>query len=1018
MRPLLSNSTSASTSQRAAAAHAAARLRARRFRPLRLAVLLLLTALLSLLVPDCFRFAVRQFVIFEAWRHGVDAQIGSVGGSLFAPVVLRKSVWSYQSENGPVTRLEIKTATAAFSARHLLPRSSGQWFQSLTLEGVTGKVGLPFAGEKVPHPTSFVLHLPRLRGRWLAGPERFEAADVDFIFASGNDYLRLVQTSLTLSSVEAGEISAGQVIVKQPWLARTFRNVSGTTAMQDGNVQVAGLSLEPGVQIQDFTLSLDDFARGQLKIAVELAAFGGNLRAEAQTLPHEPQFAIYVAGPFSQIDVAQLATFLGVSDAAGGTIKTGNFSFRGRPQQFAKASAQLRFEAANFQWETRQWDSLVLGVKLLDGRIQIPELALTQGPNRLSLSGDMALPMPGVAWWRSEFSCDIAAKIENLTELSALLLPEFKFAAGRANIDGSIRGRDQRFTGQILVSGTNLRWRNAPIEKLNASVKLNGNEYQITNVSLLNGADYVNGSGVVNIVGDKQYWGELRASVEDLGKYAAILQKPVVPESPAGGALIDWSGEGSAKGHSGKFLARLRKIRSLGASAALLHPINADFEGSYSNGGMVFSTFALSDDESSFTAHVGVVNKAVSLQSIRLMHKQALRLEGDALLPFDVWNAWPNTALETILDDQTVGKLNLTAYDLSLNETVQLSGFRFPIEGFLRGNLTAEGPLGALKTGGKLTLANARLPLGWSGAALTGVEATVTLDGQTLRVEKLTGLHPTGDFSASGDVNFTNLRDPALKLAVTSAKSRLHLFPMADGGGGLEADTTLALQVTGPLSGALVNGVLKVTDVSVDGWDLEQWDRALVGDLELELPPVFALPAKPWSQWRFDVRATSSEAGRQNVMLTADLRLTGSGAAPALVGRAEFIPVSSHGLPALTDDFRTTQVRFDFRDGFPSNPSVSADATGTISTEPFAIYVAGTLRQRMLIFSFHPPLTEKVIRTALISAPADRLSFGEDRFSLLVPAELREGIVLSDWSAIKAEPAAEISPVPGNGTPL
>lgn len=461
--------------------------------------------MLSLLHPDCFRFAVRHFVRFEAWRNGVDAQLGSVGGSLFEPVILRNSVWSYEGETGPVTRFQIDTATATFSWRNLLPRASGRWFQRLSLEGVTGKTRLPPAAELAARPAAFALPIPRPRGRWLAAPVRFEAVDVDFIVESDGDYVRFVQTALTLSSVEAGTITASQIVVRQPWLTRTFRNVSGTTAIQDRKLQVAGLALEPGVEVQDFSTSLDSIARGQLKFAVDLAAFGGKLRADVQTLPDEPQFAVYVAVPFSQINVARLAAFLGVSDAAGGTIKAGRFTFRGPPQQIAKASAELRFEAANFQWETRQWDSLVLGVKLLDGRIQVPELALAQGHNRLNLSGDMALPMPGVAWWRSEFSCDISAKIDNLTELSALMLPEFHYTAGRATIEGSVRGKDQQFNGRINITGSRLRWHDAPIEKLAASVKLNGNEYQITDISLFNGADYINGTGVVNIVGDKQY---------------------------------------------------------------------------------------------------------------------------------------------------------------------------------------------------------------------------------------------------------------------------------------------------------------------------------------------------------------------------------------------------------------------------------------------------------------------------------------------------------------------------------
>ena len=980
-------------------------------------LLLLATVLVVVLLqPDCFRFALRHAIRGEAWCHGGDVQIRALEGSLFEPIVLRDSVWTYEGNNGPITRVEIGTATAALNWTSLLPRASGAWFERLTLENVTGKLRLPPPTENAVPAVPGGFRIPRPHGRWLALPERVAATGVDFIFESNGDYLRLTRTAVTLSSVETGTIHIGEMIVKQPWLRRTFREAQGTTALRDGALEIAGLTLEPGVQVTGFSTALKDFARGQLKFTGRLAAFGGELRANVQTLPKEPRFSIDVAVPFSQIDVAKLAAFLGLSDAAGGTITSGRFTFRGPPQQFAQANAELRFEAANFQWNSRQWDSLVLGAKLLGGRIDVPELALAQGKNRLNLSGEMAVPLPGVEWWRSEFSCDIAAKIENLTEMSALLLPEFKYAAGRANIDGSIRGKDRQFHGQLLVSGSNLRWRSAPIEELHASVKLNGNEYQLTNFSLFNAGDYLRGRGVMNIIGDKQYWGEMHASVQDLAKYAALLDKPILPEPLAGGAFIDWDGEGSAKGHSGKFLARLRKVRSLGATAARLHPINADFEATYSRGGLAFSTFALSDDVSSFTARVGVVNKAVSLQDIRLTHQRDLWLEGDALLPLDLWNAWPNLSFTKMLDDQTVGKLHLTASNLSLRETAQLSGMNFPIEGIIRGSVTAEGPLGALKTAGRLTLAKARLPLGWNDAALTGVEGAVAFAEQTLRVEKLTGQHPTGDFSASGEIDFKNLRDPSLQLAVSSAQSRVRLFPTGENAGGAIAGAKLALRLAGPLSGGSVSGEAQVTTAAFGGWDPAFTNLFLSGPIR-ELPAVLPPAGAPWNAWRFEVAATAEKVALPAQTVSAHVRLTGTGGAPALVGKIN-VAASGTATPGAfiapsESSLHLQQLDLDFRSGFPATPTISAQATGTVSSEPFTIYATGALRHPMRVFACQPPLTERAIRAAITGETAARFFTGESRFSLLVPSDLRENVELVAWPEIKTEPAAAPAPETG-----
>jgi hypothetical protein len=1006
----------------------------RRFRPLRLAVFLLIIAIAALFEPNTFRFCARQAIQCGAWCSGISSQIGGMDGSLLEPLTLRDSVWIYESGAGPITRMEISSATAEFSWRNLLPRSSGPWFQRLTIQGLRGKIQFPQEPEKTTAdalPITF--QLPRLRGRWLPAPERIEAKGVDFVFQSKADYVRLSDTEFTLSRVSAGMVRAGQVAIKQPWLNRTFRDVRGATAIQETKVEVADLTLEPGVEILALSAELDRLARGQLNLDLRLAAFGGDIRVTAKTLSRQRPFGFEATGKFSQIGVAKLATFLGASEAAGGTIKGGDFNFRGPPQNLARATGRLRLEATNFQWESRQWDALVLGANLMDGRVQVPELALVQGHNRLNLSGEMPLPAPGVAWWQSEFNLIIAAKIENLTELSALMLPEFQFAAGKANIDGSIRGKNQQFNGQLLVSGSDLKWHNAPIDQLHAGVKLNGNELQLTNVSLYNNGDYLRGHGVVNIIGEKQYWGEIHASIEDLATYAALLEKPIVPEPLAGGAVIDWSGEGSAKGHSGRFSARLRKVRSLGTSATLLHPINADLDGNYAPGMIQFSRFALSDDDSSFTANVGVGNKALSLQGIKLYHQKALWLEGDALLPLDVWNAWPNTTLAKLLDDQTVSKINLTAYNLRLREASRLTGWNFPIEGIVLGNLVAEGPLRAIKTSGKLTLSLGQIPLGWSGELLTGVEGEFAFDGQTLLIKELIGRHRFGTFDANGSIGLADLRAPSFQLSMHTEDTRLPIC------GNKENGSTMRLggkwEVTGTVAQAKISGSLALSQLDLRIDDLSDWlfsegrfhrtAQDTAGQSPMLLP-ILEGNANWIADWELalELKADARERAGGRYLgdngFHAGLQLLGTFRDPRLIGA---VTLEGGPVPCGDQTLWLEHVRFEFRDGFPQDPSILGAAEGTVGNEPFALLVTGTLQHPMRTLFFAPPLTEKLILKELMGVrPADGLfdirpvDAFEVFVRLLVSAEFWEGVQLTEWPTIPT-PALESTPSAPSPTP-
>ena len=939
--------------------------------------------------PHCFRFGVRYGLLFEAWRNGIHAQIKAVEGSLYEPLKLRDSVWIYESEDGPITRIEIQTAVAEFSWSNLISRNSAKWFRRLSVEGVSGKIQLPLDSRAPATEGGIKLHLPQFAsGRWISAPERIEAREVDFVFQSNGDFVRLAQTQFSLSDLEAGSIQAGQILIHQPWLARTFRDVQGTTKLDGATIDIANLTLEPGVQVADISADLDNLARGILNVEMELSAFGGDIRIEAQTLSQTRVFGMDATGTFSQISIAKLAMFLGVSEAAGGTIKEGKFTFRGPPQHVTQATASLHFEATNFQWESRQWDSLVAGATLMDGRVQIPGLALKQGHNQLNLNGEMALPGPGQSWWETDFNLNIAAKIDNLTELSALLLPEFKFAAGKANIDGSIRGNNQQFNGQIIVSGSELQWHNAPIDELHASVKLNGNEFQITNLSIFNDGDFVRGRGVVNILGDKQYWGEVHASIMDLAKYSAILQKPLVPEPLAGGARVDWSGEGSAKGHSGTFLARLQKLRPLGAMAALLHPINADLEGTYAAGGMTFSQFSLSDDESSFTANVAIGSKILSLQQIRLKNKQAVWLEGDALLPFDVWNAWPNTSFATLLDDHTECRLHLTAHDLELRDASRLTGWNFPIEGLVNGQISAEGTIGALKTAGQIKLHKARIPVG-GGDALTDVEADAILEGHILQITKSAGRYPAGDFEASGKVDFANLRDPSLDLALASQTSVIGLFANAPKEPRvflpIATSAAFQLKMTGLMSGGKVEGEAQISLLKFEG-DLDlsryltpQGAEAAPTDAG-EWPRPFAVPSNPWPAWNLDIHcqaapnarvvgnwppeagASTSPAASGPASLNLDLRLQGVAADAALTGRLRILELPAH---CGAEDVVIEEGNWDFRPGAPEAPSMTLRIAGTALGEPFTASVIGVGKQNLRTFEEGMSLNDGLIQAAL-----------------------------------------------------
>ncbi len=932
----------------------------------------------------------------EAWRHGMTLQIDRLEGSILEPITLGGAHWSYESRNGAVTRIEIAEATAEFRWRNLFERGEARWFRRLTLDGVAGKISVPL--QTMPEARQPLLERYLPRRFLLAAPERIEAHDVDFVLQTNGGHVRIERASFTASEMAPGKFAAGQLVVTQPWLHQTFRDLRGTTKLEGSEVQIAHVLLQPGVEVQSISAELDDLARGRLNVVGQLAAFDGCVRIEAQTLAEEQPFTVEITGTFSQINVAKLAAFLALSNAAGGTIKDGKFIFRGSPQHPARATASLRLDAANFQWDARQWDSLVLGATLLDRHVQVPKLALVQGHNRLDIDGEIALPEPGRAWWQSEFEARVSARIENLTELSALMLPEFTYAAGRATIDGSVRGKGEKFDGQLIVAGSDLQWRDAPIQELHAALKFNGNEVQISNLSVFNDGDFVRGRGVVNILGPSQYWGELHASVQDLATYAALLRPPAIAEPLAGGAVVDWTGEGSARGHTGNFMARLKRVRSVGATASLRHPIDANFDGSYARASIVFNRFALSDDESAFTANVIVGEKTVSLRDIRLLNRGSVWLDGDAVLPLNVWRAWPGVQL----DDSTPGSVHLHARKLSLHEASRLTGWNFPIEGILDGSVAAEGPLlenSKLQTSGALTVSGATLPLGWNGCTLSGVAGAVRLEGHKMIFEKVAGHHATGNFRAAGSIDFKNVRDPALQISIASDRMRLPVFQ-----GAVDCDVALDLSVAGPWSGALVAGTarpLLLSDGRLKDWDLSSlWLESPAP----QLPPAFAPAPAPFASWRFDIACRAAQPlplAQRGSQVLIDGRIAGSGAAPLWIGNVSFSHVATRAGDTPLD---VEEAALTFRENDPHHPTLALACRGAVFGKTFAARLTGPLSQLLREIDCTPPLTARVIRGLLSGRDTEREA-SESRFSLRAPAILSGGAEVFDWRPIGSPPA-------------
>ena len=654
------------------------------------------------------------------------------------------------------------------------------------------------------------------------------------------------------------------------------------------------------------------------------------------------------SGTFENISVAQLAAFFG--EDADGLIKEGKFTFRGSPRDLTKATFTTRFEAGNFRWGARRWNSLVAGATYVDRRLQHLEFELRQAHNSLTLKGEMSVPSNWREWWKTDFSFDVAAKIDNLTELSALLGAGFGDIFGKLTIDGSVRGENSLFDGQLIASGSHLSFRKAPLDELRAAIKLQGNEIQVANAEFIHGDDFLRAHGTVSIFGEKRYSGDVKANIADLSLYAAFLQPPITPEAFGGGLILDWSGDGAASAHSGAFSVRLNRLHPLQTGSAdsaadAWQPIDLTAEGTYSPDSIFFSDLVLGNGETSVASRVVATPRSLSLQDIKMLHGKTVCLTGTAQVPLNVWAAWENPGSASWWNFESPCRLDLKLDRLSVRDTLFLSGYREPFDGELTGNVKSDGTLAKLTADGHLAIKGAGGI--FTTGTLTGAGGTLDFKGNQMTVSSGTGDWNGVSWSASGTATASDVRKPLLDFSIKTPAMPLTLGVGMEGIAGLDLHAsgtpdTLALTGTAQLQRMKMNDAASIESLVVPGGT----------GLRNPAPPL-AL-AGPCG-WTLDLRVGGNAAVdllNTSGKITPALAISGSLGQPIVAGN---IGLQGFDLSEGPDKISIVGGTFFLSQTKPGASSMSVRAIGITGGEPFDGYVFGTLTEKH--FTWGPEIT-------------------------------------------------------------
>lgn len=849
----------------------------------------------AILFPPTFRAGLHALLKLEAMRHGWRLAVGRLEGSLFEPIRLRDLLLTPRKDAGmsPGNHVQAGSLRAVFSWRNLLLRRGEGWWRELDLGDAGVHLDLSARQDETRPKGGQARRDPFASAVGLAFPSKIIVRNAAVTVRQNGDHVRLAGVSFAASDGETGEIRIGMLDLKQPRLVTVFTDLHGSMALKNARIaSIAGMKLAPALTIRSASIDLVRFLHERFQVEFDLAAFGGNIRGELRSAPSRQHRAnIESAGTFSQISIQQLSAFLG--EDAEGTINTGKFTFHGSLRDLPASTLSLRFEAGEFRWGSRRWNSLVLGATIVNQRVVIPDFQLRQARNILLLNGSMAIPPEWRNWWAGEFGFDVDARIDSLSDLSALFGPAVANLSGKLQINGAVRAHNKSFQGQLKASGSTLYYRTAPLDTLVAVVDLEGNDIRITTAEFVRGSDFLRGSGTVSILGEKRYEGKVSASIADLALYSAFMEPPFVPSAFAGGLVLDWSGDGSANAHSGAFRAQFKKIRPLVSApeAPKWQPLNLDAEGSYSPENIYFSRFDLVNAETMLSAQVTATPRLLTLGNLRIDHKKATWLEGDVQLPLNLWSVWQNPFSAAWWNFDSPCRISLTAEDLSLREVLLLSGREWPVRGELRGNLTTDGTLAGLSATGQLwlrKLSTAWTPLG----PLKTADAELTLEGQTLAVKSASGILSGVEWTSEGTADIKDLRTPGLELNVQVPGIALPLSP------GIQVVAALSLAVKGSPRTPHLSGEAQILSAELNR-QISPLSLMTPGGLGFA-PPLgleTGFSVAPHPEWSLDVHVNGNApltlAGATRGTVRIEGTLGGTAADPRFRGRIDLASLTA-----------------------------------------------------------------------------------------------------------------------------
>jgi len=549
--------------------------------------------------------------------------------------------------------------------------------------------------------------------KFLLFPENFLSGEIEHLTVDGSGIVDQPRTwsgnlSLRMSDVHRPELNLGRAVVEIS--AEQGRGIlRSAEIVQDMNE----FHLRGGIELPS---RIEDFGRTPANL--EISGSAPDLERLTAGTPVGLTGSAQFTGRIDIVNATIQATLGVTADSVGfedGIVDKLNCTLRAskgvaggdnkRPW-FAELRTEMEFNLTGIRYRDYIVDSAEGSLNSSDDVLGLDRLNLRRRQNELNAHGRYLLPAEVSKFSSQPATVDVALNAPEAGDFWVADSPNR--VSGPSQLQAQIQWKQETASGQMWVSGSNLRTRDLVFRQLSTQCSISNNVIYLNDCSaILNETDFINATGTFNLRPPHRYSGRISASVANLSTLQPLLRAAGNQNELTGSVRLDWEGEGQAVTASPAFAkatagrqpiapwknsGKLKLVLEKGRYGNL-QSLQANVDASYSPEGLDIPIMFFASSNMDFHAIAQAKGDTLEIDKIQLDQGRARFASGYVSIPF----VWRNLGTKSAVIPSS-GKVSATfqSENLDLKKLFDDLGIKPAMSGIMNAKLDAQGTVADL----------------------------------------------------------------------------------------------------------------------------------------------------------------------------------------------------------------------------------------------------------------------------------------------------------------------------------